>query len=282
MGSSRSGLFVRGASRYAWRMFWDRYRPWWRRVLLAANAAAPAWVILGGFSSMASAAFALAAHGLLLLAILHPRCPWLGPVVRSFRTERRAVWLTIDDGPDGAETLRIAGELRRRGVSATFFFIGEKLERQPEIAGALIASGHTIGNHTATHPQARMWRLGRGSLHEEVDGCAAILREASADTPLFRAPVGHKPPGLPAVLAARGLRHLGWTTGGNDGHDGDVSRTVRRIVREAQPGGIVLLHECRPHSAETILGVVAALTEGGFEFVVPAMESLQEALPARA
>ena len=76
------------------------------------------------------------------------------------------------------------------------------------------------------------------------------------------------------------MRHVSWTTGGNDGHDADVLRTVRRIVREARPGGIVLLHECRPHSAGTILGVVAALKAEGFEFVVPRLDLLDEALPA--
>lgn len=263
-------------------MFWDRYRPWWRRLLLAANVAMPPLLLADKFSSAPLIASALTAHALLLVAILHPRCPWLGPVIRSFRTERRAVWLTIDDGPDGAETLRLGEELRTRNVSATFFFIGGKLERQPEIARTLIAAGHTIGNHTATHPQSRMWRLRRSSLISEVDGCAAILRGAGIATSLFRAPVGHKPPGLSSVLASRGLRHLGWTTGGNDGHGADVSRTVRRIVREAQAGGIVLLHECRPHSAATILAVVAALRERGFEFVVPAVETMQEALPSRA
>ena len=251
-------------------------------MLLVANVAMPPLVIADKFSSMVLIAVAVAAHGLLLLAILHPRCPWLGPVVRSFRTDRRAVWLTIDDGPDGAETLRLSEDLRRRGVSATFFFIGEKLGRQPEIAGALMASGHTIGNHTATHPRSRMWSLGRGTLGGEVDGCAAVLRGVKVETVLFRAPVGHKPPALSAVLASRGLRHVGWTTGGSDGHDENVARTVSRIVREARAGGIVLLHECRPHSAETILGVVAALTAEGFEFVVPAVESLDETLPAQA
>ena len=263
-------------------MLWDRYRPWWRLVLLAANVIAPPWLIADGFRSLAPLVFALVAHGLLLLAILHPRCPWLGPLVRSFRTEKRAVWLTIDDGPDGAATGRLSAELKRQGVCATFFLIGEKLRQQPEIAGELIAAGHTLGNHTATHPRLRMWRLGRNSLGGEVDGCTAILRGAGVESVIFRAPVGHKPPALSSVLSSRGMRHVSWTTGGNDGHDADVSRTVRRIVREARAGGIVLLHECRPHSAETILGVVAALKAEGFEFVVPRLDSLEEALPAGA
>ena len=282
MGTSRSGLFERNESRYAWGMLWDRYRPWWRRALLGANVIAPPWLILDGFSSFVPWVFAVIAHGLLLLAILHPRCPWLGPLVRSFRTEKRVLWLTIDDGPDGAATGRLSEELQRQGVSATFFIIGEKLRRQPASAGALIAAGHTLGNHTATHPRLRMWRLGRSSLGEEVDECAAILRGAGVESAIFRAPVGHKSPGLSSVLSSRGMRQVGWTTGGNDGHDADVSRTVRRIVREARAGGIVLLHECRPHSAGTILAVVAALKAEGFEFVVPRLDSLEEARPARA
>ena len=114
-----------------------------------------------------------------------------------------------------------------------------------------------------------------------VDGCAAVLRAGGVDSAIFRAPVGHKAPGLSAILSSRGMMHVGWTTGGNDGHDADVLRTVRRIVCAARPGGIVLLHECRPHSAETILAVVAALKAEGFAFVVPRLDSLDESLPAR-
>lgn len=251
-------------------------------MLLTANVIAPTWVIADGLSSPVPLALAVVVHGLLLLAILHPRCPWLGPVFRSFRTERRAVWLTIDDGPDGSATGRLAKELKRQGVSATFFVIGEKLRHQPQIARELMAAGHTLGNHTATHPRLRMWRLGRRSLCEEVDGCTAILRDAGVESAMFRAPVGHKSPGLATVLSSRGLSYVSWMTGGKDGRHADVSRTVRRIARGARPGGIVLLHECRPHSAETILGVVAALKADGFEFVVPQIESLEEALPARS
>src|SRR5687767_10871216 len=53
-------------------------------------------------------------HLLLFVAIFHPRCPWLGPLIRQFRTERKAVWLTIDDGPDAERSVQLAEELRAR------------------------------------------------------------------------------------------------------------------------------------------------------------------------
>jgi len=262
-------------------MFWGYYRPWLRQVLLSANILLPPLAILNRFSSATLLAAVLCAHGLLLFAILHPRCPWLGPVIRSFRTDRRAVWLTIDDGPDGAQTVRLAEELQRRGVRATFFVIGEKLTREPGVERALAGAGHTMANHTATHPRRKMWRLRGATLAAEVDGGVSALRSLGLAPIWFRPPVGHKPPGLAAVLAARGLRQIGWTAGGRDGHDADVRQAARRIHRAMRPGGILLLHECRAHSFETILAVVDAMQSQGFNFVVPADEDLAEVPPAR-
>lgn len=262
-------------------MFWGYHRPWLRSALLAANILLPILVIMDRFSDIVLLVAGICAHSLLLIAVLNPRCPWLGPVVRSFRTDRRAVWLTIDDGPDGAQTVRLAEELQRRGVRATFFVIGEKLTREPTVDRALVRAGHTLANHTATHPQGKIWCMGSGRLAAEVDGGVSALHALGLAPLWFRPPVGHKPPGLAAVLAARGIRHIGWTAGGCDGHDADVGRAVRRIHRSIRPGGILLLHECRAHSFETIIAIVDAMQSRGFEFVVPADEDLLEALPVR-
>lgn len=267
--------------RYVRRMFWDFHRPWLRRVILLANCLLPIAVIWSRFSNLPLLGAAIVAHALLVFAIMHPRCPWLGPVVRGFRTDRRAVWLTIDDGPDGGQTLRLSEELRTRGVKATFFVIGARLVQQPEVARALIEAGHTLANHSATHPQGKMWRLGAASARAEVEGGTEALKTAGVVSPWFRSPVGHKPPGLDFVLAARGLRQIGWTAGGRDGHDGNIPDAVSRIQRKVRPGGILLLHECRAHSFETIVATVDALLARGFSFVVPADEALGEPEPAR-
>ena len=259
-------------------MFWGRHHPLFRRVLLTVNLLLPlvvlaAWVEGLAMCTLALAAVAIGSHLLLLIAVLHPHCPWLGPVIRSFKTDRRAVWLTIDDGP-GAQSAQLAEELRARGVCATFFVIGDKVTGPAALA--MLAAGHTLGNHTQTHPRATMWMTHGRRLQRELDGGAEAL-ECDAAKHFFRPPVGHKPPGLHPALAARGWPCVMWTTGGRDGWAADPSPLVARILAAVEPGAIILLHEGRPHSLRTILTVVDALLPLGYEFVIPTHEELREA-----
>lgn len=253
-------------------MFWARHYPIFRRALLGANVLLPlatfaVWA--GGlpWCALGVAAVAFSAHGLLMFAVFHPRCPWLGAVMRSFKTELRAVWLTIDDGPS-AESAQLAAELEKRGVRATFFIIGEKLN--PRAAGGICDAGHRIANHTLTHPKATMWMCRGARLRSELDGGTG---EAGC---FFRPPVGHKPPGLHPALAVRGWPCIAWTVGGRDGWSAEADVVVERVLAVVAPGAILMLHECRPHSMRTILAVVDAVLARGYEFVIPTRDELRE------
>ncbi len=253
-------------------MFWNRHYPVFRRALLSANVLLPlatfaVWA--GGFPrcALGVAGAAFCTHGLFMVAVFHPRCPWLGPVFRSFKTEQRAVWLTIDDGPDGGSA-RLARELEKRGVRATFFVIGEKLHTRAD--GDACYAGHGLANHTLTHPKATMWMCRGARLRRELDGGVESVAQ------FFRPPVGHKPPGLHPALAERKWPCVAWTVGGRDGWEADATEVVERVRRAVSPGAIVMLHEGRPHSLATILAVVDALLDRGYEFVIPTRDVLRE------
>ena len=82
---------------------------------------------------------------------------YLGMLCRT-TTHRRVVALTFDDGPDAEETPRVLDVLKRHGVRATFFVVGERIEAHPELLLRMLSEGHTIGNHTALIKQE--WWLG--------------------------------------------------------------------------------------------------------------------------
>ncbi len=206
---------------------------------------------------------------MMFVAVFHPRCPWLGPVVRGFRAQGKFLWLTIDDGPDGERTVRLAEALKQRGVRATFFFVGERMAGNEDAVRAVMVNGHTLANHTQTHPRAWMWCMGRRGLEREVARCAEALKIYGGETRWFRAPVGHKSPWLHPALEANGCRLIAWSTGGMDGWSADPGPVVKRVLAEARPGGIVLMHEKRAFSTETVLAVVDALIREGFGFLVP-------------
>ena len=133
-----------------------------RRLLILLNVLAPIALVLfwvSGFFWFGLAILFLV-HMLSLVATLVPGCGWWGAV--QTRTEEDGVWLTIDDGPDPEDTPAILKMLEAAGATATFFVIGEKAERWPELIRAISEAGHGIENHTLTHPQFSFWRAGSG------------------------------------------------------------------------------------------------------------------------
>ncbi len=246
-----------------------------RRGLLLANLGAPVAVFSTGFHVWGLIAGAALAHAALIYALTAPRCGWLGPVVTRFRATGKQVWLTIDDGPSGEASGGLAEELRRRGVRATFFVKGRSLDAQPGHAEQCQAAGHTLANHTHTHPASHFWWLLPAMLRRELDACDEALSRAGVTVRRwFRSPVGLKHVFLHRELAARDMRLIAWSVRGRDGLASDPETVVRRVLRQVHPGAIVVLHEGRPRSVEGILRVIEELQRIGYAFVIPTDEQL--------
>lgn len=248
---------------------------WIRPCLLIANYSAPVGLIFTQFRYPWLIAAAVCIHACFFYAIVTPWCAWLGPVATRFSPQGSEVWLTIDDGPAGEASLRLSEEMVRRGVRATFFVKGENLAREPEIGRALLAAGHTLANHTQTHPAHLFWWLRPARLRAEIDACNDALRQAGvAALRWFRSPVGLKNVFLQPALAQRAMRFVGWSVRGHDGVSCDPEAVARRVRAGVTPGAIVLLHEGRARSNEAILRVIDELRAGGYSFVIPADDQL--------
>jgi peptidoglycan/xylan/chitin deacetylase (PgdA/CDA1 family) len=256
---------------------------WSRRALLGLVFIAP---VLSFFLLRFNVIIALApiflSHLFLLYATMVANCQWFGPVMRSFETTEREVWLTIDDGPSPAHTLAILDLLDRFDARATFFVIGKNAEQYPHLITAILTRGHEIANHTYSHPSGRFWMAGPRRIAREIDLCAELLRGApDRPTRFFRAPVGLKNPFVHPELESRGLALVGWSVRGLDTIRRDSMDVANRILREARPGAIVVLHEghriesdpeFNPRCLEQTL---SALAGKGYRCVIPQPEQLR-------
>lgn len=214
-----------------------------------------------------------------------PNNRWFGPVITCFRTTRREVWLTIDDGPDPHDTPKILDLLSRHQARATFFLIGKRAARHPELVREILRRGHTLGNHTFNHPQASFWMAHPPRLRKEIDHCAEVLSAISPQAELcgFRAPVGMVNLFLHPVLHRRPSRLIGWSARGFDSVWTDPQKIVGRIWPGVAPGAIILLHEgnhppgdppVNPRSLELLLD---RLKSAGYAAVIPDPQHLEEA-----
>src|SRR5437868_9128984 len=94
----------------------------------------------------------LASHAALAASGLWPRSRWLGPnLLRLPPSMPGRIALTFDDGPDPELTPRVLDLLDLHGARATFFCIGERARRYPELVEAIVARGHAVENHTLCH-----------------------------------------------------------------------------------------------------------------------------------
>ena len=151
-------------------------------------------------------------HLLLAAVTLVPSFQGFGPVLTKYWSTTKTVWLTIDDGPDPGTTPQVLALLKKYRARATFFLIGAKAARYPELTRMILEAGHTIGNHTQTHPRFSFWRFGPGALVREIDEFEATISSIGVAVPIwFRAPAGFKNPFLHPILAARGLQLVGWS-----------------------------------------------------------------------
>ena len=202
----------------------------------------------------------IADHAILTAVTLTPRSALLGPNwtrLPAPAAGRRQLAITIDDGPDPRVTPRVLDLLDERGVKATFFCIGERVQRCGELAREMVRRGHAIENHSQRHLN-HFSLLGPRGLVAEVERAQDTIGITTGQHPLFfRAPAGFRSPFLDPVLSRLGLRLASWTRRGFDTVRASPESVLGNLTRGLGAGDILLLHD--GHAAITGNGVPVIL-----------------------
>ena len=247
-----------------------------RRFILVFLIVAPVLaLILLKWSALAAIGVIALSHALVVYPTLRPNVQWLGPVMTHFSTDRKELWLTIDDGPT-EDTPAVLDLFHKFGVKATFFVKGKLAEERPEMIHAMLDRGHTVGNHSYSHPSATFWCLPPARIAQQIESCNDTLAKIMGEEPiLFRAPVGTKNPAVHPVLSRRGLTLVGWSARAFDTKTNDPEVVVKRIMPDLAPGVIVLLHQGRRASLQMLARVIEEAHIAGYRFVIPAVDRLK-------
>ncbi|MCU0687522.1 MAG: polysaccharide deacetylase family protein [Polyangiaceae bacterium] len=156
----------------------------------------------------------------------------------------RGVALTFDDGPHPEHTPRVLEVLAAHQARATFFMIGEKVERHPEIVRQVAAAGHEIGSH-AHYIDRKLALRGLPAIRADLEQSVRTLEAATGTRPtLFRPPYGVLNPRIFRVCDELSLDVIGWSARALDG----VARTsaaeaAQRITRGLRDGAIACMHD---------------------------------------
>jgi peptidoglycan/xylan/chitin deacetylase (PgdA/CDA1 family) len=271
----------------------SRERPWFRGGLRLLVVVAVAAALL----PVPAPSPASASPGAASTAPFVNGCP---RPVAGLRTEhdgaRSTVALTFDDGPHPVYTPAVLDELDRLGVKATFFVVGERVERHPQLARSIVERGHAIANHTYTHPMSpSMDELPLGVRADQVDrATSAIVRATGVRPCAYRSPGSkHRSVETQRLVNQRDLRVVHWTHNAYDSRftsEDDRARAVQTIVaRVTSPileRPVVLLHDGGGVTADRSLTVAAiepvvrAYRARGYGFVDAAGAPFRRVEPA--
>ena len=214
----------------------------------------------------AIASAGLGAAGLLSWAVRGRSCQWLAPSVWKGPGDQQTSALTLDDGPSES-TPRVLELLAKHNVTATFFQIGQNVERLPGITRQVIAAGCEVGNHSFTHPRFDFTST-RFQIEELQKTQQAIASACGVLPRWFRAPFGERWFGLGKAQNTCGLEGAMWTVLARDWIL-EAPAIEKRILSGAENGAIFCLHDGRGTASNpNISQIISAL-----EVALPALKS---------
>lgn len=187
----------------------------------------------------------------------------------------KVVALTFDDGPSSEWTPKILDELKKEGVKATFFMIGEHVAQYPQIAKRVAAEGHEIGNHSYKHNVLIYYK--KDEVKKEIETTENIIKRVTGQAPrYFRPPKSWLSKREKRKIKEMGYEIVLWSLNSKDWVTFDDKYMVRYLLKHIQPGDIILFHDAggvfgiengnRSETVKTIPNLVEKLKERGYRF----------------
>jgi peptidoglycan/xylan/chitin deacetylase (PgdA/CDA1 family) len=186
--------------------------------------------------------------GLILICAAAPFFPRFGfflPVISRGESNKKAVALTFDDGPDPLLTPQLLQLLLKHRLKATFFVTGKKAAEHPELINEILLHGHSIGNHSYIHDNLLMFRKIK-TIAGEIASAQNVLGDFGIVPLAFRPPVGITGPRLRPALLNSGMYIVNFSCRAGDGGNRWIKNISTKILKRVRPGDIVVLHDVRP------------------------------------
>jgi peptidoglycan/xylan/chitin deacetylase (PgdA/CDA1 family) len=157
-------------------------------------------------------------------------------------TEEKRVAITFDDGPHPVHTGEILEMCARKGIRATFFVVGRRVRRFPEIAARIAAEGHDLGNHTNHHFPLSI--LPPSMIRRELAVTHELVLRATGKGPVFfRPPMGWFNDIVVNEAVRMGYRPVIGSIHPHDSRKPGVKTIVEHVLRRIAPGAIIILHD---------------------------------------
>lgn len=191
-----------------------------------------------------------------------------GELLNHIDTDKKIVALTYDDGPNPPYTNQLLDLLSRYQVKATFFLIGEIIEKHPETVQLILSRGHELGNHSYSHKPLIFkspWII-----WSEIKKTDKLLRQLGVKQEIhFRAPFARKLIILPYILAKMHKKNILWNVDSKDYEATNFEAIEKNVLEQVSSGSIILMHDGGGERSLTVVAteiLIKKLQEQGYTF----------------
>jgi polysaccharide deacetylase family sporulation protein PdaB len=195
-----------------------------------------------------------------------------GKILPIYRVQKDEKMVAISfDAAWGAEkTPELLQILKDRGIKTTFFVVQFWAEKYPDMAKRIIAEGHELGNHSATHPHLNS--LSESQIRKEIVDTHNTIKEITGfEAKLFRPPFGEYSNKVIKVLESLGYFCIQWDVDSLDWKDLSAEAMAERVLKNIEPGSIVLFHNNGKHTPEGVKIILDNLLAQNY-IIVPISE----------
>ncbi len=192
--------------------------------------------------------------------------------IYNVQRDNKTVSLTFDAAWGNEDTQELIDILNTYGVKATFFLVGDWVEKYPESVKQLYDAGMEIANHSDTHPH--MAKLSDKEIMNEVTYCNEKIEAITGEpVKLFRCPYGEYDDNVISTINGMGIDVIQWNVDSLDWKDLSAEDIRIRVTSNVVPGSIVLFHNAAKHTPEALPAIIEYLLAEGYE-IVPVSEIL--------
>ena len=151
----------------------------------------------------------------------------------------------------------------RYDVKATFFLVGQWVDKYPESVKALSDAGHEIENHSSTHPH--LPQCSSEQIRQELEDCNRKIEAITGTAPKFhRCPYGDYDNNSIRTIRSIGMEPIQWNVDSLDWKELTAPEITQRVMKNVIPGSIILFHNAAIHTPEALPGIIEALQKDGY------------------
>ncbi len=189
------------------------------------------------------------------------------PIYSVGRDENdKVISISFDAAWGNEDTQQLIDILEKYNIKATFFLVGEWVDKYPESVKALHDAGHEIMNHSSSHPH--MSKLSKDQILKELNECNDKIEAITGIRPiLFRAPYGEYNDTVLDTVQSIGMYTIQWDVDSLDWKNPTSSEIASRVIDRVVPGSIVLFHNAAVNTPGALPTIIENLLSKGFTFV---------------